>query len=240
MRPSGGPFMDERSAVEPLGDGGAIVATRDPRATRVSAGRWPAADVFVHPLLASVATIFAHWEGWESFHAGALLVAGRAWLVAGERGAGKTSLLAMLSQRGLPVLSDDVVVVAGHTVFAGPRCLDLRPDDAIPSELRVAGTPVREGERLRLLLPPSPPEALLGGWIFLEWGSHVDIWQVDARDRLMEIGAARAIRRASGDPAHLLDLAMAPAVRLIRPRDWLGADSAIVSLMNAISAVQPG
>ncbi|HSP36896.1 MAG TPA: hypothetical protein VLR26_04000, partial [Frankiaceae bacterium] len=78
-------------------------------------------DRLAHPYLAPVATTFNRWLGRETFHAGAFVVAGQAWVVAGVRTAGKSTLLAALADRGIPVLSDDITITDGTVAYAGPR-----------------------------------------------------------------------------------------------------------------------
>jgi hypothetical protein len=69
-------------------------------------------DELVHPYLGAVASIFNRWAGREVFHAGAFVAGGRAWAVVGGREAGKSTLLAALADRGVPVVADDLVVPA--------------------------------------------------------------------------------------------------------------------------------
>lgn len=86
----------------------------------------------VHPYLSLIASMAAYWRGWHYLHAGAFVYDGGVWGVFGVRGAGKTSTLALLSQRDeLEVVSDDVLVIdQDGTAYAGPRCTDLRAETA--------------------------------------------------------------------------------------------------------------
>src|SRR3954447_11359018 len=88
------------------------------------------AEELVHPFLAPVAAVAAHWNRRESLHGGAFAVDGRAWGLIGDRMGGKSSLLAALAERRICVVSDDVLVIDGSDVFAGPRTVDLRADAA--------------------------------------------------------------------------------------------------------------
>ena len=130
-------------------------------------------QALVHPYLAPAAAVIARWLGREPFHAGAFALDGGAWGVLGEREAGKSSLLAWLSLQGRSVVCDDMLVVAGDTVFAGPRSVDLRRETAVRlgagEELGMIGA----RERWRVGLPPIEPEVPLAGWVFLEWGDEV-------------------------------------------------------------------
>ena len=132
---------------------------------------------FVHPGLAATAAMMSRSWGHEAFHAGAFVVDGRAWGVVGAREAGKTTLLACLARRGVPVLADDLVVVADGEVLAGPRCLDLRE----PRGAGLRTTRVRDGLRHRLTLPPVPATTRLAGWVFLEWGPCLAVDELRSR-----------------------------------------------------------
>jgi hypothetical protein len=91
------------------------------------------ADLLAHPYLGPVATTFNRWAGREAFHAGAFVVAARAWVVVVPRSAGKSTLLAALAGHGVPVVSDDILVTEAARAFTGPRCIDLRqPIPAAP------------------------------------------------------------------------------------------------------------
>lgn len=80
-------------------------------------------DELVHPYLGAAACIFNRWAGREVYHAGAFICGGLAWAVVGAREAGKSSLLAALAARRIPVLADDLVVTDGQQVFCGPRAI---------------------------------------------------------------------------------------------------------------------
>jgi hypothetical protein len=122
--------VDERTAVLRPRSGGWVNIDRASGKATFSLPERPSDGALVHPHLASVAIVAAHWLGHETFHAGAFVAGGRVWGVLGERKAGKSSLLASLSLAGVPVVADDILVVDGTTTFAGPRSIDLRPDAA--------------------------------------------------------------------------------------------------------------
>ena len=56
------------------------------------------AEELVHPFLAPVAAVAAHWHGRESLHGGGFALGDRAWGIIGDRMGGKSSLLAALAQ----------------------------------------------------------------------------------------------------------------------------------------------
>lgn len=223
--------IDDRYGTWTSADGRLVAIDRRAR-TATFHGPPPTPDLLAHPCLAPVATAFNRWAGRESFHAGAFVAGGRAWILLGGRTAGKSSLLAALAARGVPVLTDDVVMVDDAGVYAGPRCVDLR--QAVPG-LALRTRPVRDGTRLRATLPAIADPCPLGGWIFLNWTDPLE----PAREtvapgaapapRLTPIGASQLLGRLaarrtwpglSSDPAVLLALAARPAWDLVRSWDW--------------------
>jgi hypothetical protein len=67
-------------------------------------------------------------SGFAVLHAGAVAHAGRAWLLAGPSGAGKTTLALALLERGFPLLSDDFapLELATGLVHPFPKSLGVR------------------------------------------------------------------------------------------------------------------
>lgn len=189
----------------------------------------PAGDALVHPHLAVAAAGRNRLLGREVLHAGAVVVDGAAWALAGSNAAGKSTLLVTLAVLGRPVLSDDLLVVDGLTAFAGPRCADLRSPPAragLPPS-----RPVRDGQRSRVLLPDAPAAAPLAGFVFLRWdaaGYAVDT--LGAADRMRLLAPLMRWRFLPARPAGLLDLATLPAYEFRRPRDGEPATAAQVLL----------
>lgn len=177
------------------------------------------AGAIVHPFLSMTAALFNWWLGREPFHAGAFVVDGGAWIVLGDKGAGKSSTLGWLATCGVPVISDDVVVLDGSTILPGPACIDLRPDAAerlgVGDYLGVVG--VRE--RCRVRTDPSSPVPLRG-FLALRWGADLKVEPVPVADRIALLLGARALRLPPSDPARVLDLAGLPAYEVLRPRGW--------------------
>ena len=189
----------------------------------------------IHPYLAPVAAVASYWFDRESFHAGAFVVDGAAWAVIGEREAGKSTLLASLALRGIPILSDDMLILEGDLPFPAPRSIDLRHAAArhfgVGEPLGIVGT----RERWRLQLAPMAGPARLGGWIFLSWGDRVETSKVAPHERVARLGAQRGLRLAPRDPARLLDLVALPAWELRRPADWDRLDSATDALLELVA-----
>lgn len=192
-------------------------------------------DDLVHPYLGAAASVFSRWGGREVFHAGAFVFGDLAWAVVGGREAGKSTLLAALAARGLPVLADDLVVTDGHQAFCGPRTIDLRrlaPGATAPV------TPVRDASRWRLTLPALPGAVPIGGWIYLCWRAEVWMHTVPASRSLARLAGRRTWPALPSDPQVLLALAARPAWDLGRPADWdrmdQGADLMLQTLQAAI------
>ena len=68
--------------------------------------------------------VFSRWP--RGLPRRAFVFGSLAWAVVGGREAGKSSLLAALAARDLPVLADDLVISDSHQAFCGPRTIDLR------------------------------------------------------------------------------------------------------------------
>ncbi|MFJ2081958.1 hypothetical protein ACIOBK_05385 [Micromonospora chokoriensis] len=213
--------LDTDRMVRRLTDGRTLALDR-PSGEATFYGPPLAPDVLAHPYLAPVAVVVNRWAGRESFHAGAFVQAGRAWVVLGGRTAGKSTLLAALAARDVPVLADDIVVCDGEDVLAGPRCVDLR--EPIPG-LGMATREVRDATRLRITLPAVAPRLPLGGWIFLHWGEGPALTPVGPADLLARLAGRRSLPELASDPAALLTLASRPGYDLTRPRDWAALDA---------------
>jgi hypothetical protein len=171
----------------------------------------------VHPLLAAAAAGRMRLLGHDVLHAGAVLVDGQAWAIAGDRESGKSTLLATLATTGALVLSDDLLVIADGLACAGPRCLDLRDDTIIDGVPR--GTLVRAATRRRVGLAPSPSAAPFAGIVYLAWAGREQIVRVAPGEQLLRIARLRRWPFVAADPHAVLDLATLPAIELQRPRD---------------------
>jgi hypothetical protein len=217
-----------------LQTGGEIHMEREPGVVVFRRQRPLKEEELVHPYLAPVAAVAAHWFDRESFHAGAFVLNDAAWGVIGEREAGKSTLLASLALRGITVLSDDMLVLDGDIPFAAPRSIDLRPAAArhfgVGEPLGVVGT----RERWRLRLAPTAESPPLRGWVFLSWGDGVETSGVAPHKRVARLGAQRGLRLAPRDPSRLLDLAALPAWELRRPPNWDRLDTATDALLDLI------
>lgn len=225
--------LDESSARLSLGAGDWLEVDRDSRAATYRTAAAVDDDTLIHPWLAPAATIMARWLGREAFHAGAMLVRGGAWAVAGANEAGKSTILASLATRGSAVLTDDLLIVdRAGVAYAGPRCLDLRLPHVVPGAAAGRLRPVRGEARRRMDLPAVADAAPLRGWVFLEWGRRVEALRCPADGRLTRLLAQRRWAVRPVDPRVLLDLAALPAWILRRPRNAVHLPAAVDLLLQ--------
>ena len=185
-------------------------------------------DELVHPYLAPPARHLSAWLGREALHGGAFIADGGAWALLGTRLGGKSTTLARLSAQGVPVLSDDVVVVENGTALAGPRSINLRPVASAG-----ARTPLDDASRgrRRLRLPAIAATAPLRGYVVLDWGDVLDMRPLRPAERLVEL--AGHCRPETGIRPSLLDIARLPAWRLRRPHDPASLDDVCGKLLQA-------
>ena len=194
----------------------------------------PASDV-VHPTLWPAASIFARWHGRETLHAGAFSLDGEtAWAVLGARGAGKSSLLSALALRGVEVLADDLLVVEGDRCFAGPRCIDLRPEAAAALGVARSASVVRSTERRRLALEPCSGTYQVGGFVSLGWGDSISVSPLAPAESFGLLVDHRRVAALGAEFPYLLELAGMPALRFTRPREWPRLGAAIAELTAAV------
>lgn len=190
----------------------------------------------LHPYLATVAAVAAHRAGNEGFHAGAVVAEGGAWVVIGDKGAGKSSLLAGLALAGHEVVADDVAILDGAgRVLAGPRFIDLRAGAAeelgAGESIGVVGT----RERFRMRLADVPSGTPLRGFVRLDWADAAAVTRVPAARRLTELYANRIARLEPADPAPMLELSALPMLELQRPRDWKQSGANAQLLLDALA-----
>jgi hypothetical protein len=219
-----------------LQTGGRIEIEREPTVVTFTTPRKLDADALVHPFLAPAAAVVNHWLGREAFHAGAFSVAGATWGLIGPRGSGKSSTLAALALRGVPIICDDVLVLEGPKPLPGPRTIDLREEAAVALEagapLGVAGA--RERWRLRVAqLDAVPP---LAGWIHLEWAVETSVERVAGAEKLRRLASERVLDISAAAPESFLEVAALPAWSFRRPREWTSAAGAIERLLTVIAA----
>jgi hypothetical protein len=191
-------------------------------------------DLAVHPLLSTAAWMRARFLGLEIVHAGAVLTRQGAWLVLADKEGGKSTLLARLHAEGFPIVADDMAILDMGRVYAGPRCLDLRPDMGRALGM---GRTVRNAERRRVDLPPIAAEHQVAGILELRWSDQSDLSLVEPVERLTRLIEASG-RRPRRDPLELLELATLPFYLVERPRE--SNDTAAQLLEGILRGDLPG
>lgn len=225
---------DDYAVIDVMPEGRVLIE----RATRTSTFFLPAPpspEAWAHPHLSSTAVIAAWWHGRRSFHAGAFVAHGGAWGIVGERGDGKTSMLAWLSTRRYPIVCDDILVIDGNDALAGPRCFDLRQSAAEHFGLGTYIGHVGTRERWRASLPPVPDRLPLRGWVIPAWADEVCAEPLKAADRLPVLLAHRGLRIPESGGHEWLDLVARPMVRFQRPQDWSEIDGAMGHLLDKLA-----
>jgi hypothetical protein len=192
-------------------------------------------EALVHPLLTAPMSILARWRGDIALHAGAFFHAGGAWGLIGNKGDGKSTTLAGLALRQVPLLTDDLLVLEGDMVRAGPACVDLRPDAAKElGEGRLLGE-VGGRERYRVSALRGPARCQLRGFFVLAWAEEPGV-------RMEPVPTGEAMRilyehehmevKGVGDVERIFDLLEKPMWRLTRPRSWSVAEEALDWLLQ--------
>jgi hypothetical protein len=143
-------------------------------------------------------------------------------------------MLAGLAARGVPVMTDDVLVLSDSVALAGPRSIDLRAGAA--RELGI-GQPlgmIGGRERWRVSLHPIPPELPFRGWIELRWSNDVRLRSQHGSERLRTLLPHRGLRLPPPRPERMLELAALPILELHRPARWNSHQDSIDALLESI------
>jgi hypothetical protein len=211
-------FTEDRAEIS-LVEGGWMSLTRSGEAHLVLP-RPTAAEEILHPWLVPAAATFNGWQGRQVLHGGAFCRDGRAVAILGAKEDGKSSMLAWLS--GMPeveILADDLVIVDEGTVFAGPRCIDLRPGSLQAVRESCAHRLVRDATRMRLGLGPCSPTAALEGIVILAWNEGPEV-TIEALSPSEGVIALFPHALNAGRRGFLLDLLEMPIWVLRRPKSW--------------------
>lgn len=226
------------AATIPLLDGGWLHVSREPPVATYHLTRMISDEEMLHPWLVPAAATVSAWHGRSVLHGGLVGRRGRALALIGDKGGGKSTLLAWLAlEAGLDVLADDLVVFSGHLAFAGPRSIDLRPAAAELLGTAREARPVRDGTRHRLALRDAGASAELVGLVVLEW--H------DGPPRLVPVPVAQRLpvllphALVEGVPLGedgILAFARHRTWRLQRPRRWGVMPSCAALIREALDA----
>lgn len=212
---------------------------RNPASIAFDFPETPSADAVLHPLGTIPMSVLARWRGDATLHGGAFAIEHTAWGLAGQREAGKSTTLALLSELGYTILADDLLAIQDGFVWSGPSCVDLRPQAAAKfpgaRDLGIVGG----RRRYRLSTPSAPARLPLRGFFFLEWHEEprVTISPLPVDEKLRWLYALEYIGlMGPAPPLQILDLAALPAWRVARPRGWYTS----AELIDAILAVAEG
>lgn len=221
---------DDSSLVLAVARGQRCEIRRDPAEAILSFLVRPTVEALVHPLLSIVGSAHSRWRGALTLHGGAVVADGLAWAILAHKEGGKSTTLAGLEARGYAVLTDDLVVVHGADVLAGPRSIDLRPDAAAHlgqgASIGIAGG----RERHRIVLGRPPARAPLAGVVLLSWseGGVTGLRQLGVDERLRQLFRHEALPIMGSQPPGLLFQALPlPMYELSRPRLWEAHEPAI-------------
>jgi hypothetical protein len=208
------------SQVDQLVDGGRVALFMDQQLAVFDLVADVPDDEMLHPWLVPTISQLAIRTGRLVLHGGVLATGGRAVAVLGDREAGKSTLMGWASATAghLSVLADDLVVIEGDVVHAGPRCVDLRPAAAtvLPSVTTVES---RDGSRRRAFLPQCDPTAELAGFVLLDWAPDLSIMPVPVPLRLTTLIPHLSVGHGREGLDQALSLAHYPVWLLRRPKD---------------------
>ena len=162
----GGPTVEV--ALTRTADGATTVTNAEGQTSRWQGHDQPLVGLFDAIIAGSIAALNGH--GILAIHAGAVAIGGRAILIAGRSGHGKTTLVLGLLRRGLDLLSDELALVApdGRTVLAYPRGLHVRQTalDLFPELGFLADVPAQElGGGSQWVVDPNRLERAFGATV---------------------------------------------------------------------------
>jgi hypothetical protein len=194
----------------------------------------PLPECVVQPHLTTAAAAIQLRRGMQPFHAGGVITGGGVWGVLGAKEAGKSSAMALASLRDIEIVTDDLLVVTDGAAYAGPRCIDLRPEAArelgIGTGLGVVGL----RERWRVYTSPCAMLTPMAGFVVPEWGAD-DLRPLSPVERLQTLFAHSALLGITmNDPDQYLSLAALPMFAWSRPKDWATADTSFDLLLKQL------
>ena len=213
--------------------------TREPRTVHMDLPAPVVPGALVHPLLTVGISIHARWRGDVTLHAGAFETPIGGWGVMGVREAGKSSILASIGAHGHPVVADDLLAILDGSVWAGPSCVDLRPETAERfADAKYLGI-VGNRPRYRLSTTPGRSRVPLRGFFVLDWhdSPEIAIEPLPPQERLQFLYRQEYIRLVGySNPEQLVPLVAMPAWQLTRPRDWSATEEVVERVLEITSA----
>jgi hypothetical protein len=202
----------------------------------------------------SVYAAIASLNGLLPVHASAVALDGRVFAFTGPAGAGKSTLVAALGDRGLPMFCDDTLVLDLSdpdriVCLPGHKRMKLTPD-----ALELTGAARQEKVSVTVDKYYATPAAgdvgialPLARLVFLEEGEHSEITPISGAERFMRMqddhqtahlfAAARRFDRADNF-AHLSRLArQIDMARFVRPRDVARFHDGVACVVQYIAQV---
>jgi hypothetical protein len=215
--------------------GGRVSVERDEQLVVVESAEPMSHEALRHPFLAFPAAVLNHWAGRSTLHAGGFVVDAGAVLVLGEKGTGKSTLVAAAAAAGLPVVSDDLAVLEGTDVLAGPRCIDLRGDVAASLGGRPLGV-VGARERWRVELPPAEWRTPVAALVRLRDGDEVAMRRTEVDESARTLFGSFALGAGPGRAEHGFDLLRLPMWDVVRPRDVAQLSETLERIVEVVRA----
>lgn len=215
-----------------LRGGGRIDIATDPATVSLHLPGPVPPECVVQPHLSSAAAAFNLWDRAAAIHGGAFIHDGHAWILVGDKGAGKTSTLALLAEAGFPILADDLSIWRDGSVLAGPRCVDLRADAAAALGIGRPLGHIGSRQRWRLDIPDAGTAAPLGGLLRLEWAERTALCELGLREALSAVLGNHPLPVEVVPSAATLDVAAAPVFSWARPPGWPEARRAVQELVD--------
>jgi hypothetical protein len=201
----------------------------------------PSKSALVHPWLATIGAWVANARGFDTFHAGGVVVAGRAWAVLGAKEAGKSTTLAAFYQAGYVVTSDDLVGVQENRSLSGPACVDLRQESAHGLRVGMRQMLMPGRVRWRLDMPAPTAEVPFAGFVIPAFTDlPACVAPVPPADRLRLLFDSRAaLWRDNDRAARMLQMASLPMLRWHRPRSLAHLPQHVEMLVERLRDYDP-